>query len=140
MHGGFLVEWRNWQTLTTLSRLGYDVMKTGHQCKTLIPFYAKDVKIAKHCRFESCFHHDIVSNVKELIHSACPVVRYGKFLLSETKNTRYMKALSIVLLALTTGHAAVTGDVTALTVAFILFCYTCGKDVVSMWNKILKKQ
>lgn len=51
-----------------------------------------------------------------------------------------MKALSIVLLALTTGHAAVTGDVTALTVAFILFCYTCGKDVVSMWNKILKKQ
>ena len=50
-----------------------------------------------------------------------------------------MKALSIVLLALTTGHAAMTGDVTALTVAFILFCYTCGKDVVNMWNKILKK-
>ena len=48
-----------------------------------------------------------------------------------------MKKLSIALLALTTGHAAMTGDVTALTVAFILFCYTCGKDVVSMWNKLI---
>lgn len=48
-----------------------------------------------------------------------------------------MKALSIALLALTTGHAAVTGDVTALIVAFVLFCYTCGKDVVKMWNKLI---
>lgn len=32
-HGG----WRNWKTLTTLSRLGYDVMKTGHHCKTTNP-------------------------------------------------------------------------------------------------------
>lgn len=51
-----------------------------------------------------------------------------------------MKTLSIALLALTTGHAAMTGDVTALTVAFILFCYTCGKDVVSMWNKLINEK
>lgn len=48
-----------------------------------------------------------------------------------------MKALSIALLALTTGHAAMTGDVTALTVAFILFCRECGKDVVNLWNKLI---
>jgi len=51
-----------------------------------------------------------------------------------------MKKLSIALLALATGHAAVTGDITALIVAFVLFCHTCGKDVVNKWNKILKKQ
>ena len=65
-------------------------------------------------------------------------MRYGKFLFSQKQKTQdIMKKLSIALLALTTGHAAVTGDVTALTVAFILFCYTCGKDVVSMWNKLI---
>lgn len=48
-----------------------------------------------------------------------------------------MKALSIALLALTTGHAAVTGDATALTVAFILFCRTCGWDITKMWNKLI---
>ncbi len=51
-----------------------------------------------------------------------------------------MKKLSIALLALTTAHAAMTGEATALIVAFILFCYTCGNDVVNKWNKILKKQ
>lgn len=35
-----------------------------------------------------------------------------------------MKALSIALLALTTGHAAMTGDVTALIVAF-MFLLQC---------------
>ncbi len=48
-----------------------------------------------------------------------------------------MKALSIALLALTTGHAAVTGDVTALIVTFVLFCRECGKDVVNLWNKLI---
>ncbi len=51
-----------------------------------------------------------------------------------------MKTLSIALLALTTGHAAMTGEGTALIVAFILFCYTCGKDVVSMWNKLINEK
>ena len=51
-----------------------------------------------------------------------------------------MKELSIALLALTTVQAAMTGEGTALIVAFILFCYTCGQDVVNKWNKILKKQ
>jgi len=33
-------------------------MKTGHQSKTKPnPVLRKDVKIAKHCRFESCYHH-----------------------------------------------------------------------------------
>lgn len=45
-----------------------------------------------------------------------------------------MKKLSIALLALTTGHAAMTGDVTALIVAFILFCRECGEDVLRIWN------
>nr|DAH77931.1 MAG TPA: DNA-directed RNA polymerase [Caudoviricetes sp.] len=54
---------------------------------------------------------------------------------SETKNTRYMKKLSIALLALTTVQAAMTGEGTALIVAFVLFCHTCGKDVVRIWNK-----
>lgn len=48
-----------------------------------------------------------------------------------------MKTLSITLLALTAGHAAVTGEATALAVAFILFCYTCGKDVIRMWNNLI---
>lgn len=48
-----------------------------------------------------------------------------------------MKALSITLLALTTGHAAMTGDVTALIVTFVLFCRECGKDVVRIWNKLI---
>ena len=51
-----------------------------------------------------------------------------------------MKALSIALLALTTGHAAMTGDVTALIVAFILFCYTCGKDVIRIWGHMVKEK
>ena len=68
--------------------------ENGHQCKTLIPFYAKDVKIAKHCRFESCFHHDIVSDVKELIHSACPAARPGKFFLEKHKNKIYEKVIN----------------------------------------------
>lgn len=51
-----------------------------------------------------------------------------------------MKKLSISLLALTSVHTAMTGDGTALTVAFILFCYTCGKDVVSMWNKLINEK
>lgn len=49
-----------------------------------------------------------------------------------------MKKLSIALLALTTGHAAVTGDITALIVAFVLFCHTCGKDVVRIWGNMVK--
>lgn len=48
-----------------------------------------------------------------------------------------MKKLSIALLALTTVQAAMTGEGTALIVAFVLFCYTCGKDVVKMWNKLI---
>lgn len=51
-----------------------------------------------------------------------------------------MKKLSIALLALTTGHAAVTGDITALIVAFVLFCHTCGKDVLKLWNNLITKQ
>lgn len=51
-----------------------------------------------------------------------------------------MKALSIALLALTAGHAAVTGEATALAVAFILFCHTCGKDVLKFWNNLITKQ
>ena len=46
-----------------------------------------------------------------------------------------MKTFSILLLAATVVHAATTADATALTVAFILFCRECGKDVASMWNK-----
>ena len=50
-----------------------------------------------------------------------------------------MKKLSIALLALTTVQAAMsaTGDVTAVMVAFVLFCNTCGWDVVKMWNKLI---
>ena len=51
-----------------------------------------------------------------------------------------MKKLSIALLALTTGHAAVTGDITALIVAFVLFCHTCGKDVVRIWGNMVKEK
>lgn len=50
-----------------------------------------------------------------------------------------MKKLSIALLALTTGHAAMTVDVTALIVAFVLFCHTCGRDVVKMWNNLIAR-
>ena len=46
-----------------------------------------------------------------------------------------MKTLSIALLALTTGHAAMTGDVTALIVAFMFFSAMCGKDVYRFWIK-----
>lgn len=55
----------------------------------------------------------------------------------ETKNTRYMKKLSIALLALTTVQAAMTGEGTALIVAFVFFCRECGKDVVNLWNKLI---
>lgn len=48
-----------------------------------------------------------------------------------------MKELSIALLALTTVQAAMTGEGTALIVAFVLFCYTCGKDVERIWNKLI---
>ena len=50
-----------------------------------------------------------------------------------------MKKLSIALLALTTVQAAMsaTGDVTAVMVAFVLFCNTCGRDVVKMRNKLI---
>lgn len=46
-----------------------------------------------------------------------------------------MKKLSIALLALTTGHAAVTGDITALIVAFMFFVAMCGKNVYRFWIK-----
>ena len=46
------------------------------------------------CRFESCFHHDIVSDVKELIHSACPSMRPGKFFLEKHKNKIYEKVIN----------------------------------------------
>lgn len=46
-----------------------------------------------------------------------------------------MKKLSIALLALTSVHTAMTGEGTALIVAFVLFCHTCGKDVERIWNK-----
>lgn len=52
----------------------------------------------------------------------------------ETKNTRYMKKLSIALLALTTVQAAMTGEGTALIVAFVLFCRECGEDVLRIWD------
>ena len=55
------------------------------------------------------------------------------------KNTRYMKKLSIALLALTTAHAAMTGEATAMIVAFILFCHACGRDVVNMWNNLIAR-
>ena len=45
-----------------------------------------------------------------------------------------MKILSILLLALTSIHAATTADATAFGVAFILFCRECGKDVQRIWN------
>lgn len=48
-----------------------------------------------------------------------------------------MKTLSITLLVLTTVQAALTGDGTALIVAFVLFCRECGKDVVNLWNKLI---
>ena len=48
-----------------------------------------------------------------------------------------MKKLSIALLALTTVQAAMTGEGTALIVAFVLFCHTCGQDVVNLWNKLI---
>lgn len=48
-----------------------------------------------------------------------------------------MKKLSIALLALTSVHTAMTGDGTALIVAFVLFCRECGKDVVNLWNKLI---
>lgn len=48
-----------------------------------------------------------------------------------------MKTISILLLALTTAHAAMTGEATAMTVAFILFCHTCGKDVLRNWNNLV---
>lgn len=48
-----------------------------------------------------------------------------------------MKTLSILLLALTSVHAATTADATAFGVAFILFCRECGGDVRRMWNEII---
>lgn len=60
--------------------------------------------------------------------------RAVNLLLSKNKNTRYMKTFSILLLAATAVHAAATADVTALTVAFILFCRECGEDVQRIWN------
>ena len=45
-----------------------------------------------------------------------------------------MKILSILLLALTSIHAATAFDATAFGVAFILFCRECGKDVARLWN------
>lgn len=45
-----------------------------------------------------------------------------------------MKKISIALLALTAMQAAMTGEATALIVAFVLFCYTCGKDVERIWG------
>lgn len=57
------------------------------------------------------------------------------FFKENKKNTRYMKKLSIALLALTTVHAAVTGDITALIVAFMFFVAMCGKNVYRFWIK-----
>lgn len=45
-----------------------------------------------------------------------------------------MKILFILLLTLTSIHAATTADATAFGVAFILFCRECGKDVARLWN------
>lgn len=50
-----------------------------------------------------------------------------------------MKKLSIALLALTTAHAAMTGEATAMIVAFVLFCHACGRDVVKMWNNLIAR-
>ena len=64
----------------------------------------------------------------------CPVVRCGKDFSPKYKITKYMKTLSIMLLAATAVHAATTADATAFGVAFILFCRECGEDVLRIWN------
>lgn len=46
-----------------------------------------------------------------------------------------MKKLSIALLALTTVQAAMTGEGTALIVAFMFFAAMCGKNVYRFWIK-----
>lgn len=51
-----------------------------------------------------------------------------------------MKKLSIALLALTTVQAAMTGEGTALIVAFVLFCRECGKDVVRIWGRLINEK
>lgn len=48
-----------------------------------------------------------------------------------------MKTLSIALVVLTTAHAAMTADATALIAASFLFARECGKDVNRMWNKLI---
>lgn len=45
-----------------------------------------------------------------------------------------MKTFSILLLVLTSIHAATTADATAFGVAFILFCRECGRDMQRIWN------
>ena len=67
--------------------------------------------------------------------SGLPIRENQQAFLRKTKHTRYMKKLSIALLALTTAHAAMTGEGTALIVAFVLFCHTCRRDVERIWNK-----
>lgn len=44
------------------------------------------------------------------------------------------------MLALTTAHAAMTGEATAMTVAFILFCHTCGKDILRIWGNMVQEK
>lgn len=64
-------------------------------------------------------------------------MRRGKDFFLKYKITKYMKTLSIMLLAATAVHAATTADASAFGVAFILFCRECGKDVVNIWNKLI---
>lgn len=66
--------------------------------------------------------------------SGVPIRENRQAFSPETKNTRYMKKLSIALLALTTVQAAMTGEGTALIVAFVLFCRECGEDVLRIWD------
>lgn len=64
-------------------------------------------------------------------------MRLGKDFSPKYKITKYMKTLSIMLLAATAVHAATTADASAFGVAFVFFCRECGKDVVNMWNKLI---
>ena len=61
-------------------------------------------------------------------------MRLGKDFSPKYKITKYMKTLSIMLLAAAAVHAATTADASAFGVAFVFFCRECGKDVQRIWN------
>ena len=69
---------------------------------------------------------------------SAPAEKFGRFLMENKKN-QYMKKLIIAANIAAFVHTCMTGDATALVVAFAWFAVEYGKSLYKYWYKLISK-